>query len=131
MLSFVSHVCARTDVKCRSREYLPELVPVEVPEHRAKEWFQSLLSGVQFLHSRGVVHNDIKCVTGPRFVLELELMGFPIRPANILLSEKQVPVLVDFGFAEKYDLQSTKAFCSNLTYGTPEVCEPFFFMRVL
>lgn len=126
MLSFVSNVCACTDVKCYSREYLPELVPVEVPEHRAKEWFQSLLSGVQFLHSRGVVHNDIKCVTGPRFVLELELRGFPIRPANILLSEKQVPVLVDFGFAEKYDLQSTKAFCSNLTYGTPEVCEPFF-----
>ncbi|KAN0135253.1 hypothetical protein V8E53_006818 [Lactarius tabidus] len=86
-------------------EYLPELVPVEVPEHRAKEWFRSLLSGVQFLHSRGVVHNDIK-------------------PANILLSEKQVPVLVDFGFAEKYDLQSTKAFCSNLTYGTPEYLSP-------
>ncbi|KAF8262824.1 hypothetical protein EI94DRAFT_655407 [Lactarius quietus] len=86
-------------------EYLPELVPVEVPEHRAKEWFRSLISGVQFLHSRGVVHNDIK-------------------PANILLSEKQVPVLVDFGFAEKYDLQSTKAFCSNLTYGTPEYLSP-------
>jgi len=42
------------------REYLPELVPVEVPEQKAKEWFYSLLSGVQFLHSRGVVHNDIK-----------------------------------------------------------------------
>ncbi|KAH9057506.1 kinase-like protein [Lactarius vividus] len=86
-------------------EYLPELVPVEVPEHRAKEWFRSLLSGVQFLHSRGVVHNDIK-------------------PANILLSERQVPVLVDFGFAEKYDLESTKAFSSNLTYGTPEYLSP-------
>jgi serine/threonine protein kinase len=42
------------------REYLPELVPVEVPERKAKEWFRSLLSGVLFLHSRGVVHNDIK-----------------------------------------------------------------------
>ncbi|KAH9032816.1 kinase-like protein [Lactarius hengduanensis] len=86
-------------------EYLPELVPVEVPEHRAKEWFRSLLSGVQFLHSRGVVHNDIK-------------------PANILLSERQVPVLVDFGFAEKYDWEGTKAFSSNLTYGTPEYLSP-------
>ncbi|KAH9997420.1 hypothetical protein BJV74DRAFT_883424 [Russula compacta] len=86
-------------------EFLPELVPVEVPESKAKEWFHSLLSGVQFLHSRGVVHNDIK-------------------PANILLSERQVPVLVDFGFAEKYDLDKGRAFRSNLTYGTPEYLSP-------
>ncbi|KAH9018434.1 kinase-like domain-containing protein [Lactarius pseudohatsudake] len=73
-------------------EYLPELVPVEVPEHRAKEWFH--------------------------------LMVIRRRPANILLSERQVPVLVDFGFAEKYDLEGTKAFSSNLTYGTPEYLSP-------
>lgn len=59
-------VCARrgkracSDVSLLLREYLPELVPVEVPEHKARDWFRSLLSGVQFLHSRGVVHNDIK-----------------------------------------------------------------------
>ncbi|KAF9220880.1 hypothetical protein BS17DRAFT_786121 [Gyrodon lividus] len=85
--------------------YLPTLVPVEVSEQRAKEWLRSLLSGVHFLHSRGVVHNDIK-------------------PANILLSRANVPVLVDFGFAEKYDLNSPKAFHSNLTYGTPEYLSP-------
>jgi len=49
-----------------------------------------------------------------------------IRPANILLSDEDVPVLVDFGFAEKYDLGSSKAFRSNLAYGTPEVnCDTF------
>ncbi|KAG1901452.1 kinase-like domain-containing protein [Suillus fuscotomentosus] len=85
--------------------YLPTLVPVEVSEPRAKEWFRSLLGGVHFLHERGVVHNDIK-------------------PANILLSHKNIPVLVDFGFAEKYDLSSPKAFHSNLTYGTPEYLSP-------
>ncbi|KAH0831882.1 hypothetical protein J3R83DRAFT_12756 [Lanmaoa asiatica] len=85
--------------------YLPILVPVEVSESRAKGWFKSLLSGVHFLHSRGVVHNDIK-------------------PANILLSRDNIPVLVDFGFAEKYDLTSPKAFHSNLTYGTPEYLSP-------
>ncbi|KAG2125852.1 kinase-like domain-containing protein [Suillus cothurnatus] len=80
--------------------YLPTLVPVE---------FCSLLSGVHFLHEHWVVHNNIK-------------------PANILLSHKSTPVLVDFGFAEKYDLSSPKAFHSNLTYGTPEIlvgCMPF------
>lgn len=43
------------------------------------------------------------------------------RPANILLSSQNVPVLVDFGFAEKYELKQSKAFHSNLSYGTPEV----------
>ena len=50
---------------------------------------------------------------------------FP-RPANILLSDEDVPVLVDFGFAEKYELGSSKAFRSNLAYGTPEVSYDVF-----
>ncbi|KAL1686161.1 kinase-like domain-containing protein [Schizophyllum commune] len=86
-------------------EYLPTLVPVEVAEPKARLWFKSLLSGVEYLHKRGIVHNDIK-------------------PANILLSEKNVPVLVDFGFAEQYRLESRKAFLSNISYGTPEYLSP-------
>ncbi|KAF8887180.1 hypothetical protein BD779DRAFT_1528545 [Infundibulicybe gibba] len=85
--------------------FLPTLVPVEVEETKARQWFRSLLSGVEFLHKRGVVHNDIK-------------------PANILLSAESVPVLVDFGFAEKYDIESSTAFHSNLSYGTPEYLSP-------
>ncbi|KAJ7754129.1 hypothetical protein B0H14DRAFT_3117158 [Mycena olivaceomarginata] len=85
--------------------FLPTLVPVEVDESKAREWFHFLLSGVEFLHKRGVVHNDIK-------------------PANILLSSKNIPVLVDFGFAEKYDMKSGTAFHSNLSYGTPEYLSP-------
>ncbi|EED78106.1 predicted protein [Postia placenta Mad-698-R] len=46
------------------------------------------------------------------------------RPANILLSHENVPVLVDFGFAERYDVNSCKAFHSNLSYGTPEYLSP-------
>ena len=45
-----------------SRAYLPSLIPVEVEESKAKQWFRFLLSAVEFLHKRGVVHNDIKCV---------------------------------------------------------------------
>ena len=33
-------------------------------------------------------------------------------------------MFVDFGFAERYDVQSPEAFHSNLSYGTPEV-RPF------
>ena len=47
------------------RAYHPRLITVEVSESHAKEWFRSLLSGVEFLHKRGVVHNDIKSVFSP------------------------------------------------------------------
>ena len=42
-----------------------------------------------------------------------------------------MPVLVDFGFAEKYNLNKDtgEAFRSNLTYGTPEVCMHLFYSR--
>ncbi|KAJ7600903.1 hypothetical protein C8J56DRAFT_911575 [Mycena floridula] len=83
----------------------PGLIPVEVDETQATTWFRFLLSGIEFLHKRGVVHNDIK-------------------PANILLSNKNIPVLVDFGFAERYDTKSNTAFHSNLSYGTPEYLSP-------
>ncbi|KAI0081624.1 hypothetical protein K474DRAFT_1671815 [Panus rudis PR-1116 ss-1] len=96
-------VCPR--MACITMAFYPELIRVEVPEYNAKGWFHSLLSGVEFLHKRGVVHNDIK-------------------PANILLSYENVPVLVDFGFAERYDMTSRGAFISNLSYGTPEYLSP-------
>ena len=130
-----------TPIYCRA--YLPTLIPVEVDESKTKPWFRSLLSGIEFLHKRGVVHNDIKCVTTilillrdaryiPSYtrvvrvvtIIALFILTKPThRPANILLSEERVPVLVDFGFAEKYDLKSGKAFHSNLMYGTPEVSQ--------
>jgi serine/threonine-protein kinase GIN4 len=86
-------------------EHLPTLIPVEVDESISKTWFNSLLSAIEFCHSKGIVHNDIK-------------------PANILLSRAQIPVLVDFGFAEKYDRDAPHAFHSNLSYGTPEYLSP-------
>lgn len=56
------HCCIAADILFSQRSYLPTLIPVEVEESRAKWWFSSLLSGVDFLHKRGVVHNDIKSV---------------------------------------------------------------------
>ena len=59
-----------SDVVPLFRAYLPTLIPVEVDERKAKAWFRLLLSGVEFLHRRGVVHNDIKCgplISGAEF----------------------------------------------------------------
>lgn len=38
-----------------------------------------------------------------------------------MISSKNVPVLIDFGFAERYDASAPEPFVSNLHYGTPEV----------
>lgn len=86
-------------------DFLPRLVPVEVREDKAKDWFRALADAVAFLHARGVVHNDIK-------------------PANILLTPADAPVLVDFGFAQRYDVRGEGAFVSRLSYGTPEYLAP-------
>ncbi|CAG8775528.1 16486_t:CDS:2, partial [Acaulospora colombiana] len=77
----------------------------KVDERKAKSWFESLASAVEFMHARGVAHNDIK-------------------PANILLSASKTPILVDFGFSERYELGSADAFRSSLAYGTPEYLSP-------
>ena len=69
-------------------DYHPRLIPVELPESKAKVYFKQLISAVGksalrnvtfllisksgYLHTLGVAHNDIK-------------------PSNILLSETDVP----------------------------------------
>lgn len=41
-----------------------------------------------------------------------------------MLSEEGIPKLVDFGFAERYELRGSHAFESQLAYGTPEYLCP-------
>lgn len=65
-------------------------------------YFRQLASAVGYLHERGITHNDIK-------------------PANVLLSHNDVPVLVDFGFATQWDVNSRGSFLSTISWGTPEV----------
>lgn len=85
--------------------YHPRLMPVELPETKCVSYFRQLISAVDFLHSNGCSHNDIK-------------------PANILLSDEDRPVLVDFGFAQMYDLSNKDRFLSSLSWGTPEYLSP-------
>ncbi|ORY31808.1 hypothetical protein BCR39DRAFT_80876 [Naematelia encephala] len=87
--------------------YLADLIPVCLPPARAIPYFRQLASAVGYLHERGITHNDIK-------------------PANVLLSHNDVPVLVDFGFAQRWDTraESRGMFLSSIAWGTPEYLDP-------
>lgn len=54
-----------------------------ISEARACHLFRQLMAGIEYCHSQGVAHRDIKC-------------------ENILLDKNNVVKLVDFGFAKCY-----------------------------
>lgn len=85
--------------------HLSHLIPVCLPPSRATLYFRQLASAVGYLHERGITHNDIK-------------------PANVLLSHNDIPVLVDFGFAQKWDVGARGSFLSSISWGTPEYLDP-------
>ncbi|WOO83361.1 Serine/threonine-protein kinase BRSK1 [Vanrija pseudolonga] len=85
--------------------YHSHIIPVQMDHERARPYFRQLCSAVGYLHERGITHNDIK-------------------PANILISHHDIPVIVDFGFAQQHKPSSRGAFLSTISWGTPEYLDP-------
>jgi len=84
----------------RDKKYLDEA--------NAKDLFRQLISAIEYIHSKGVVHRDIKC-------------------ENLLLDENYNLKLIDFGFA-RCDVLGTdnsvilsKTFCGSYAYASPEI----------
>ncbi|KAJ9116868.1 hypothetical protein QFC22_004525 [Naganishia vaughanmartiniae] len=107
--------------------FLAQLMPVSISVERAKGYFKQLTSALAYLHENGITHNDIK-------------------PSNIMLSSTNTPIFVDFGFAQKWDVNATdtgantligglttltghnaschELFHSEISWGTPEYLDP-------
>lgn len=79
---------------------------VGVTEDIAQVYFYQLISGVSFVHSKGVAHRDLK-------------------PENILMSENGNLKLADFGMATLYTYKGQKkvsaTMCGSPPYVAPEV----------
>lgn len=70
-------------------------------EPHAKKWFLQLTDAIQYCHSLGIIHRDLK----------LE---------NILIDENDNVKICDFGFARQTDKnQLLKTFCGSLAYSAP------------
>lgn len=79
---------------------------VGVPEDIAHFYFTQLISGVSFLHSKGVAHRDIK-------------------PENMLLDRDGNLKIADFGLASLFALKGqfkySTTLCGSPPYVAPEV----------
>ncbi|XP_058986303.1 serine/threonine-protein kinase grp isoform X1 [Musca domestica] len=79
---------------------------VGMPQHEAQRYFTQLLSGVQYLHQRGITHRDLK-------------------PENLLLDEHDNIKISDFGMATMFRCKGKERLldkrCGTLPYVAPEV----------
>ncbi|XP_013783485.1 serine/threonine-protein kinase Chk1-like [Limulus polyphemus] len=79
---------------------------IGMPQPEAQRYFAHLLSGVEYLHSKGVTHRDLK-------------------PENLLLDAQNILKISDFGMATVFRYQGKERMltkrCGTLPYIAPEV----------
>ncbi|VDD96977.1 unnamed protein product, partial [Enterobius vermicularis] len=76
-----------------------------MPESEARVKLWQIVSAIEYCHSLGVVHRDLK----------LE---------NLLLDKNYNIKIVDFGFSNFYSNDNTlKTFCGSPPYAAPEIFE--------
>ncbi|EDW90248.1 serine/threonine-protein kinase grp [Drosophila yakuba] len=81
---------------------------VGMPQHEAQRYFTQLLSGLNYLHQRGIAHRDLK-------------------PENLLLDEHDNVKISDFGMATMFRCKGKERLldkrCGTLPYVAPEVLQ--------
>ena len=73
-----------------------------IPDSLAIRWFKQVVSGLVYLHSKSIVHCDIK-------------------PENILINADEGVKISDFGFAQYSDRGRLDFICGSLEYLPPEI----------
>ena len=76
----------------------------QLNEKTAYSYFIQILNAVFFLHLNNIIHRDIK-------------------PENILINDKGILKLCDFGWSKEIDLEKRNTFCGTVEYMAPEIIE--------
>ncbi|XP_076047415.1 serine/threonine-protein kinase grp-like [Oratosquilla oratoria] len=91
---------------CAMGDLLNVIGLYDLSDDQAHYYFRQLISGVQYLHGRGVAHRDLK-------------------PANLLLTDQRVIKIGDFGSADVFVVQGREVLLTGqvgtFTYMAPEV----------
>ena len=88
-------------------KYIIENGPL--PEHRARRFFQQIISGIEYSHKLKIIHRDLK-------------------PENVLLDHDLNVKIADFGLSnEIQDGDFLKTSCGSPNYAAPEITEGFYY----
>lgn len=89
---------------------LLDIIKVEkfIADRQAGSWFHQLIDGLVYLHSKGIVHRDLKC-------------------ENLLLDKRKTIKISDYGFA-RANMKSldgalvlSETYCGSYAYAPPEI----------
>lgn len=81
-------------------------IAVPYSEEQCRLWFRDMILGIEYLHTQGIVHRDIK-------------------PDNLLLTSTDVLKIVDFGVSELFQKNTpmmTAKYAGSPAFHPPELC---------
>jgi serine/threonine-protein kinase len=84
---------------------LKQMTGKQIPYQLAAQFLAPIASALTYAHERNVLHRDVK-------------------PSNILISDKGVPAITDFGIAKLLEAEGTALTGTGMGIGTPEYMAP-------